>query len=141
MQCRDVMSVPVGTCRLDTQVADCGRMMSALDIGCVPVLDYQDRLAGMVTARDLAERVVGEGRSPDTQVSVVMSTALVTCSPEDSLRTAEDQMRANHTSRVLVVDRQRHLLGVLSVRDIAPVEPPERSAALFMAVKAPRHTR
>ena len=133
MSCRDVMNPRVTTCRLDAFVSDCGRLMGERDVAYVPVLDYQNRLIGLLTDRDLALRVVGEHRSADTRVSSVMSTDVAFCSPEDSLETVEAQMLAAQRPFVVVIDRERHVLGVVGLADIARQEPLGRAAEALRA--------
>jgi CBS domain-containing protein len=117
------MNSSVPTCRVDAFVSDCGRLMGELDVACIPVLDYQKRLIGVLTDRDLALRVVGEHRSADTRASSVMSTDFASCSPDDSLDVAEAQMRATKKWCAVVVDRERRVLGLLSLADIAREAP------------------
>lgn len=135
MRCRDVMNPNVATCRVDAFVSECGRLMGELDVAYIPVLDYQRRLIGVLTDRDLALRVVGEHRSADTRASSVMSTDFASCSPEDSLEAAEAQMLATKKWCVVVVDRERRVLGLVSLADIAREEPSGRAAAALFATR------
>jgi CBS domain-containing protein len=119
MRCHEVMNTNVRTCRLDAQVSECGRLMGDLDIACVPILDYQRRLVGALTDRELALRVVGEGRSVETRISSVMSSDILTCTPEDSVQAVEAQIIGGKRSCAIVTDGQGHVVGVVTLADIA----------------------
>lgn len=141
MQCQDVMNMAVKTCRIDARVFECGEIMSAMNVDCVPIVDDYGRLMGVLTDRDLALRIVGENRSCDTRVYAVMNKELVTCLPDDSVQAAEERMLVYRRSRVLVVDRDRHLMGVVGLSELARVESTERMKELLRTLEpeeAPR---
>lgn len=128
------MVTSISTCRLETTAAECARLMGEDGIGFVPVLDARDTLAGVVTDRDLAVRVLGAGRGGETPLSQVMSIAVVTCRPDDELAVAEERMSEARVCRVVMVDGRRRCLGVLSLSDIARVEESGRVGRVLRAV-------
>ncbi len=134
MRCRDLMNESVRTCRLDASAAECARLMREFQIECVPIVDYHGRIIGVLTDRDLALRVVGEERSPDTRISSVMSGEVLTCSPDTTLREIEEQMLGRHQSHVVVVDGDRRPIAMLSLADVAEAEPSERAAELIRSI-------
>jgi predicted transcriptional regulator len=96
--------------------------MRSEDVGPVPVVaDFIERkLIGILTDRDLAIKVVAEGRDPNmTRVESVMSRALVTAGPEDDIETALDKMSHNQVRRLPIVDRSYCLIGIVAQADLA----------------------
>jgi CBS domain-containing protein len=101
-------------------VVDAARQMSGHGIGVLPVMS-NGSLLGVVTDRDITERVVAAGRSAqDTPVAHAMTRGAVTCYPEDDIDVAIDRMVAKQVKRIVVVDRgDGHVVGMLSVDDLA----------------------
>ena len=74
----------------------------------------------MLTDRDICMAAYTQGRPlGEMQVSSAMSRQLFSCRPEDSLAKAEEIMRTNRIRRLPVIDADRHLVGILSLDDIA----------------------
>jgi CBS domain-containing protein len=134
MLCREAMKMAVTTCRTSTRVVECAKLMAEHDIGFVPVVDENAKLVGVVTDRDLALRVLGKDRTGLTPVEQVMTTSLVTCGPDDSLRFAEDRLAEAKKSRIVVVESDGTVAGVLSLSDIGRLEEPERAGEVFKDV-------
>jgi CBS domain-containing protein len=146
MRCRDVIDRKVVVCDEDATVADCARLMKEHGIGFLPVVDGGDQVSGVVTDRDLALRVLAEGRSADTPVRAVMTRDVRVCHPWDSLRDAERRMAEVRKSRLVVVDEDGHCLGVISLADVAQADTrPLAGHVLYeltrREVPAPRATR
>jgi CBS domain-containing protein len=100
-------------------VADAARQMSDNDVGAV-IIEDAGKVPGILTDRDIAVRVVAEGRDPATTAAAdVCSRDLAKLSPEDDLQHAIDLMRERSVRRLLIVDPTDHALGVLSLGDLA----------------------
>jgi len=105
--------------RADQTVADAARLMRDEDVGMTPVLE-EGRLVGTVTDRDIAIRVVAEGRDPQaTSVREIASTGLVTLDPEQDLDEAIRLMSEHQVRRLPVVEEDGRLVGVVAQADIA----------------------
>jgi CBS domain-containing protein len=119
MRVKDIMTQPATTCGPETSVAIAGHLMEDNNCGILPVVDNRRRLVGVITDRDLLLAAANTNRNA-THVSVheAMKSDVMTCSPEDDLRVALDAMRAKAVRRLPVTDRERHVLGVLSIDDI-----------------------
>jgi CBS domain-containing protein len=89
------------------------------NIGFLPVTDASARFVGVITDRDLAVRVVAEGQGPDVPIALVMTRDTVRCRPDDELSVAEQLMARKSKSRIVVTDEERHVLGVISITDVA----------------------
>jgi CBS domain-containing protein len=96
------------------------QLMRSMHIGPIPVVDADRKLVGIVTDRDLAIKVVAEGRAPrETRISDVMSSNPFTCGPNDDVETAIRTMEEHQVRRIPVVDDQRRLLGIIAQADVA----------------------
>lgn len=135
MKCREVMRSPVLTCTENQTVGACARLMRDQEVGFVPIVDRSQRLVGVLTDRDLTLRVLAEGLSAKTPVTKVMSgTMLVTCGPDDDLAIAESRMSRAQKSRIVVVDENKFVAGVISLSDVAQVEEMLHGGRVLQAV-------
>lgn len=115
---RDVMTPSPATLRSSDPVAQAARVMRDEDVGSVPVID-EGTIAGIITDRDIATKVVAEGIDPDTaSVSEFMSSDLVTGRPEMTLRDAAHLMARHQIRRLPVLDQNR-LIGIVALADLA----------------------
>jgi len=109
----------------DTSVVDAARTMAEQDIGDVVVADG-DNLTGLVTDRDIVVRAVAERRDPgSTKLADIVTTDLITVRPDDTAQTAALLMRDHAIRRVLVVDDEAGLVGIVSIGDLAEQIDPE----------------
>jgi CBS domain-containing protein len=116
---REVMTSKVCSIDVDKPVAYAAKMMRDEDVGLAPIVDG-DRLVGTLTDRDIAVRVVAEGRDPQsTTVRDVASTDLVTVDPAQDLDEALRLMAQHQVRRLPVVEEDGRLVGVLAQADIA----------------------
>jgi CBS domain-containing protein len=107
------------TVSTDQTVVDAARIMKQEDAGVVPVTE-NGRLTGMVTDRDIAIRVVAEGKDPQaTTVREVASTDLVTVDPQQDLDEALRLMAQHQVRRLPVVEEDGRLVGVVAQADVA----------------------
>jgi CBS domain-containing protein len=132
---RDVMTQDVVALPTDTSLADASRAMRERDIGDVLVVDG-DRLAGIVTDRDIVIRAIAEDRSPsDTTVGELATGDVTSLSPEDSVEDAIRIMRDQAVRRIPVVENHRPV-GIVSIGDLA-VERDPNSALADISVADP----
>ena len=113
-------SMTENPCAIDSDkpVSYAAKMMRDEDVGFAPIVEG-DRLVGTLTDRDIAVRVVAEGRDPDeTLVKDVATSNLITVDPEDDFDEAMRQM-ARHQVRRLAVVRDGRLVGVVAQADVA----------------------
>ena len=116
---REVMTSNPSTIETDGFVVEAAKIMKAEDAGVVPVTE-NGRLIGMVTDRDIAIRVVAEGKDPQsTSVREVASTDLVTIDPEQNLDEALRLMAQHKVRRLPVVEEDGRLVGVVAQADVA----------------------
>ena len=116
---RDIMTSNPSTVEPDKTVVDAARIMKQEDAGVVPVTE-NGRLTGMVTDRDIAIRVVAEGKDPQsTTVREVASKDLVTIDPQQDLDEALRLMAKHQVRRLPVVEEDGRLVGVVAQADVA----------------------
>jgi CBS domain-containing protein len=116
---RDVMTASPSTVEPNSTAVEAARIMKQADTGVVPVTE-DGRLAGMVTDRDIAIRVVAEGKDPgSTKVGEIASKELVTVDPQQDLDEALRLMAQHKVRRLPVVEEGGRLVGVLAQADIA----------------------
>ena len=116
---KDVMSSDPCTINADKSVAYAAKMMRDEDVGLAPIVEG-DKLIGMLTDRDIAIRVVAEGKDPD-QVTVreVASKQVVTVDPQQDLAEALRIMAKHQVRRLPVVEEDGRLVGVVAQADVA----------------------
>lgn len=130
--CQDVMT-PNPVCCLPTDnVVTVAQIMQRENIGPLPVIDNTEsqKLIGIITDRDLALKVVGEGRDTrTTRVEAVMTRRVVTCRPDDELNIAMKLMSDHQLRRIVIVDNANTVKGIISQADLATrMDQPEKTA-------------
>jgi CBS domain-containing protein len=121
MLCRDIMKGDVQCVTARTTVAQAAAIMRDEQIGFLPVCDEARNVIGTVTDRDIAIRVVAENEPADQSVDLFMTTDVVACRSDDDLAIAQDLMGEMQVSRIVCLDEDGELDGVISLSDIAQV--------------------
>jgi CBS domain-containing protein len=123
---KDTMTSNPCSIDADKPVSYAAKMMRDEDVGLAPIVEG-DRLVGTLTDRDIATRVVAEGRDPEsTTVREVASSDVVTVSPKQGLDDALQLMAKHQVRRLPVVEEDGRLVGVVAQADIAEhAEPSE----------------
>lgn len=134
MEIAKIMHAPAEWVEADTPVAEVARRMKAGDIGAVPV-GRDDHLIGMITDRDLALRVLGDGRDPaKTTAEQVMTPGIVWCLTTQTVEDATHMMEQKKIRRLPVIDEKKRLVGMLSLGDIADAMPRQLLGEVVTAV-------
>jgi CBS domain-containing protein len=118
---QDVMTRDPHCVTPETAARDAARIMKDDNVGVIPVVEgnASRKLIGIVTDRDLALRVVAEGRDGDTRVRDVMSrSSLATCTPDESVDSVMDLMASEQVRRIPIVDERGDLIGIVSQADV-----------------------
>jgi CBS domain-containing protein len=131
MRCEDLMTAEVEWVEPGRDVQSVAQIMRELNVGFVPVCQQNGTVVGVITDRDIAIRVVAEGRGADTRVEDVMSEDIVSCHPRADLQEVERLMKAHQVNRILVVDDDARLAGVVSLIDLAQVEDERKVGQMF----------
>ena len=121
MKAREIMTKNPRTVTPDTHLQEVARLMKSEDVGIIPVVesDGARNLLGVVTDRDIAMRVVAEGRDA-TSVTVrdVMSSNVRTCREDDSVDEVMNVMGSEQVRRIPIVDERGGLVGIVAQADI-----------------------
>jgi CBS domain-containing protein len=119
MKVHDIMSPKVKVARPNESLQCAARAMRSLNVGALPVCDGQ-KLVGVVTDRDITIRAVADGIDPkDTPVREAMSPDVIYCFEDQDAHEVERIMQINQIRRLPVLDREKHLVGILSLGDLA----------------------
>jgi CBS domain-containing protein len=142
MKVSDVMTSDVQLCTPEDTVEEAAEAMAQLDVGLLPVAEG-DYLVGMITDRDLAIRVLGKGRGPDTQIKVVMTPDVKYCFEDQDLDSVCWNMGDIQVRRLPVLNRQKRLVGILSLGDIARSHERDATATSLQQISRPggQHTQ
>ena len=129
MRVREVMTPDAVVVGADMTLAEAARRMKLLDVGPLPVVDGR-RVVGMVTDRDITVRATSEGVDPKAAfVRDVMTAEVVACLEHDDVRAAARMMQLTQLRRLVVVDDDGQMVGIVSLSDIARQTRDERLTA------------
>jgi CBS domain-containing protein len=118
-QIRELMTVKPRTVKTGDSIIEAAKLMKGEDAGIAPIVDG-DRLVGVVTDRDIAIRVVAEGRDPQsTKVEEIASQNVVTVDPQQELDEALRLMAQHQVRRLPVVEEDGRLVGIVAQADVA----------------------
>jgi CBS domain-containing protein len=121
MKAQDIMAKNPTTVTPDTPVRDAARLMKDEDVGVLPVVESSasKRLVGLLTDRDIAVRLVAEGRdTTKSRVQDAMTADLKTCKANDDVEDVMDVMAREQVRRIPIVDDRGALVGIVSQADI-----------------------
>lgn len=142
MQLRDVMTRDVEIVRPDATLAEAAGRMKALDVGPLPVCDG-NRLVGMLTDRDVTTRATAAGQDPrTTRVRDAMTPDVAYCFEDQDISEAEQLMRERKIRRIAVLDRNKQLVGMVSLGDLATKSGGEKAPhEVLTDVSEPAHPK
>ena len=119
MQVKEVMTRGAECVAPDATLQEAAQKMKGLDVGPLPVCD-NNRLVGMLTDRDITVRAVAEGKDPRTsRVRDVMTEGITYCFEEDDVADAARLMKEKQIRRLVVLNRDKRLAGIVSLGDLA----------------------
>jgi CBS domain-containing protein len=133
---KQMMTAGVEVVAPDDPIRAAARKMAASDTGFIPVCDGT-KLLGAITDRDIAIRAVADGKDAETLVRDVMTEEVVYCFEDDAVERVASLMKQREIRRVLVVDKQKRLVGVVSLGDLAETTPGESADVLESVSEAP----
>ena len=119
MKVKDVMTVSVECVRPETTLQEAAAKMRSLNVGSLPVCEG-DRPIGIVTDRDIVVRAIADGRDPRTgRVPEVMTADVVSVPETADVKEAARLMKDRQIRRIVVVDSNKRVVGIVSLGDIA----------------------
>ena len=142
IKCEEVMTKNPVCCVPSDNVVKAAQLMNRADIGSIPIIEteHTKKLVGMLTDRDLALKIVAEGRDPkSTKVEEVMTRNVVTCLMDDDLQKALDLMAEYQLRRIPVLDNSNGIVGIIAQADVATrLDQPEKTAAMVKEISEPK---
>ena len=121
-----------------TSVREAAQLMEQEDVGALPVVDDGTRLVGILTDRDIAVRVVGQGADPErTQVGDVASKDVVALTPEHDLDDALKLMAQEQVRRLPIIAEENELVGVIAQADLARMAKDKTAGQVVEAISEP----
>lgn len=128
MKVREIMTRDVRIASPSDPIRRAAQTMAEIEAGVLPVAD-SNRLVGMITDRDIAVRAVAAGKTPDTPVKDVMSGEVRYCFDDQDLAEIAANMKEIKVRRLPVVNRDKRLVGVLSLGDMALAQGQSKATA------------
>ena len=123
MLVKDIMTSPVVTISESDTIYKAAQLMDKQDVGCIIVVDKQQRPLGILTERDMTTRVLAKNKMPSRiKAGKVMTTPLITVDPDETLTEAARRMSRLNVRRLGVIYKG-NLEGVVSSKDILAVTP------------------
>jgi CBS domain-containing protein len=140
MRCEEIMKKTIKCSSPDETVAQAATVMREHNVGFLPICDDQKKVLGTITDRDIVIRVMADQKPGTTKVREVMTNEIISCRAEDDVDRAAELMGKHQKSRMLVVDDQKHLVGVISLSDVAQ-KSSDKNAAKTMRDVSQRESR
>jgi CBS domain-containing protein len=130
------MTTDVRTISPTATIREAAQTMAEIDAGVLPVAN-DDRLVGMITDRDIVIRAVAAGLDPDTPVREAMSPEIKYCYEDDDVDDICENMADQQLRRMPVVDRDKNLVGIVSLSDLARQSDSDAAGEALEAITQP----
>ena len=131
---KDIMETNIIMVSPDDTLTEASRKMQEANCGCLPV-GTGDKIEGVITDRDIVIRALAEGEDPaEKRVREYMTAYIRACDENDTLADAAEKMNAHNVSRLLVVDGNNHICGILTFGRIIRSHSNEREISNVVGV-------
>ena len=141
MKLKEIMTPDVEVIHPDDSLQTAAQKMQDRDIGFLPVCDG-DRLVGVVSDRDIIVRVIAEGMDPKAMIGRDLVIApVIYCFEDQDVDEAARIMQENQIRRLVILNRDKRLVGVVSLGDLALNRPADQSGEVLQSVSEPDGTR
>ena len=142
MKVNEIITHDPEVIRPETALIEAAQKMKSMDIGMLPVCDG-DRLVGVITDRDIAVRGVAQGYDPKTaRVQEVMTPEVIYCFDDEDVKDVAKKMEEKQVRRLPVLNREKRLVGIVSLGDLAVRTGKEKLAGeVLERVSEPGHPR
>jgi CBS domain-containing protein len=136
MRVSEVMTTEVCILDPDQSIQDAAKAMRDLDIGIVPVGE-DDRLVGMITDRDITVRAAAADKRPSTRIRDVMTEEVKYCFEDEDTEHVADNMAEQQLRRLPVLNRDKRLVGIVSLADLVVMEGTQPAATALAGISRP----
>lgn len=138
MKVQELMTAGCRTCSREDSLREAAKTMAADGVGILPIAD-DDRMVGMLTDRDIVTRAVAEGRDIDqSKAGDFMSDEVLYCFEDQDTDEVADSMGKLQVRRLPVVNRDKKLVGMISLGDLSNRGATEAAGVALSEVSAPR---
>jgi CBS domain-containing protein len=119
MKVREIMSSPVKQISSSAMVSEAADKMKTFDVGALPILE-DNKIVGMLTDRDIVVRTIAMDMDPKmTVIKDIFTPEVLCCFEEDDISTAAKIMEDNQVRRLVVLDNEKTVVGMISLGDLA----------------------
>lgn len=136
MKIMECMSRDVRTVDAEEPIQEAAIAMADIDSGVLPV-SKDEKLVGMITDRDIAIRAIARGRGPSTAVQDIMSNEVRYCFEDEDVDDVLDNMADIQVRRLPVVNREKRLVGIVSLSDLVTGAVPSHAAEALGEIARP----
>lgn len=120
MKCKNIMTKSIKTCDYNCSAKEAAQIMKKFNTGAVPVVDAMNKPLGVITDRDIAINAFAESHHPENvKVLNLMTKHIISVHEDDSIDVAAQKMKEYKVRRILVVDDEDRLKGIISLADFA----------------------
>jgi CBS domain-containing protein len=134
MRCEEIMKDGVLCVSPRDAVEHAAAAMRDGNLGFLPVCDQSGKVLATITDRDIAIRLVAARKPGTIAIEEIMTREVISCSPNDDIRRAQELMAKNHKSRIMCLDEDGDLVGVISLSDVAQREQSSRAGETLRQV-------
>jgi CBS domain-containing protein len=136
--CEDIMTANPICCLPTDSVKKVAEIMLRENLGPIPVIDNDGsrKVIGILTDRDLVLKIIAEGCDAEkTKVESIMTRKVISCRADDNIQKAINSMSEHQLRRVIVVDKENKILGIISQADVATrANEPQKTAEMVKDV-------
>lgn len=119
MKLQNIMTSQVEVLPPEASILDAAQLMDSSDIGSVPICDGE-KILGLVTDRDITIKAIAKGLDPNqVQVRDIMTSPILYAFEDQTVEEASEMMQASQVRRLVVLNREKKLVGVVALGDIA----------------------
>lgn len=137
MRCEELMKRQVECLSPSSTIQAAARAMRDKGIGFLPVCDPERRVLGALTDRDIVIRwAVEDDADIEAPVERIMTREVISCHADDDIETCEELMSTHKKSRIMIVDDDARLIGVISLSDVAQCDRARRAGRTLRQVTA-----
>lgn len=136
MKVSEAMTRGVTVASPKQSICEAAKLMAECDTGALPVGE-NDRLVGVITDRDIAIRAVARNLPPNTPVREVMSKEVLYCFEDEDIDHVAENMGEQQIRRLPVVSRDKRLVGIVSLGDLARKTKPKTAGEAVAAISRP----
>jgi FOG: CBS domain len=121
MKVREIMTTNVECIAPETTIQDAAERMKSLDVGFLPICE-KDRLIGTLTDRDIVIRGIADNHDNKTTARTVMTSDVYFCFETDDIEKCAEHMKDKDVRRMLVLDKGKRLVGIVSLGDLSKAQ-------------------